>query len=262
MPRQRERFERTDVPVASPRRNLIGAIVCVVALLATAIVVGLAWRYANLESHMGDHTLSDSVSSLAQYSFDVTADGYVETEDEMSYTLLLTASSLDEQGATLTGSRILAVDETAGTATLVTIPTDLALTVDEQDTTLAALFESQGYAACVVPLGSAAGLRFDNVILSTEDVLEEATELAGSGTDNLVSSASGFLSKIKTNLDAAELISFAETLVSIGMENLTSADAPLVAETATDEDGETTETGRQILDQTQLAIAVGRLVAA
>lgn len=260
--RERERFERTDVPEPSPRRNLIGAIVAAAALVATGIIVFLAWNRASLESRMGDTSLSDAVSALSQYDQASPSGGYAVSEDSISCTLLLTADSLDERGATLSAARILAINSTQGTAALVNVPVDLALTVDDAPTTLSELFSSQGYAACVVPVGRAAGVSFDGVILATGDVIEEAAQLAGSGTQNLVRSASGFLSKIRTNLDATGLLSLAEQLSSIGTSNLVTSDAALVAETTTDEEGATTETGRQILDRTQLGVAIGRFVPA
>lgn len=191
MPRKRERFERTDVPEPSPRRSLIGAVVAVAALAVMAGIVMFAWNRATLESRMGDRSLAGALSELSASSLAGPADGYVETGSEINSTLLLTASSLDAQGASLTAARILAVNATTGTATLVNVPTDLALTVDEQPTTLSELFSGQGYAACVAPLGRAAGLRFGNVILATDDVLEEAAQLAGSDAETLVKSASG-----------------------------------------------------------------------
>ncbi len=259
MPRKRERFERIDVPEPSRRRNIVGAVVAVAALVVTALVVAFAWNRASLESKMGDRSLSDALASQAASAGP--GEGYVDTGNEIHSTLLLTSDSLDA-GGTLTGARILSVNATAGTATLVTVPTDLALTVDDQATTLSELFSSQGYAACVAPLGSAAGIGFDNVVLATGDVLEEAAQLAGSDAGSLVRSASSFLSKIRTNMDASGLLSFAETLSSIGVANLTASDAPLVAETTTDEAGTVTETGRQVIDRTQLGVVIGRFAAA
>ena len=100
------------------------------------------------------------------------------------------------------------------------------------------------------------------MIVATEDVLDEAASLAGSSASELVRSASGLLSKMKTDLDAEGLLSLAETLSSIGVANLATVDAPLVAETTTDEEGNTVETGRQIIDRVQLDLALGLLVPA
>lgn len=63
-------------------------------------------------------------------------------------------------------------------------------------------------------------------------------------------------------MDAGALLSFAETLAAIGIPNLAVVDAPLMAETTTDEAGNIVETGRQVIDQTQLGVAVGCFAAA
>lgn len=259
MARKRERFERTDVPSPSPRRNAIGAVVCVAALAVAALVVVLVWNHVSQDTNLGDVSLGDAIGQQA--AAPDAGEGYVATEG-VSCTLLLTADSLDEQGATLSAARILAVNEAQGAASLVSLPTDLALTVDGGQTTLAELFSSEGYAACVVPVASAAGVSFSNVVLATSDVIEEAASLAGQGTADLVSSASGLLSRIRTNMDATGLLSLAESLSAIGVSNLSASDAPLVAETTADEEGNAQETGRQVLDQTQLGLALGTLAPA
>lgn len=262
MARKRERFERIDVPREGPYRNLIGAVVCIVVIAAVAVIVSMTWNRANLESRMGDKGLGEAISTLAQYDAAAPSSGYVETEDELHLTLLLAADSLDAQGASLTGASILSVNATQGTASLVSIPVDLSVTVNDEAMTLAELFSSQGYSSCVVPLGVACGVRFDDVVLATGDVLEEAAEVAGSGTVNLVRSASGLLSKIRTNMDAPALLSFAESLSAVGVSNITVSEAPVSAETTTNEDGEKSETGRQVVDKGQLGVALGRFIPA
>ena len=87
MPRKRERFERTDVPEPSPRRNVIGAVVAVVAIAATVAVVMFAWNRANLESRMGDNALGDAL--LSQAGSAGPSEGYVDTGNEVHSTLLL-----------------------------------------------------------------------------------------------------------------------------------------------------------------------------
>ena len=174
MARKRERFERIDVPREGPYRNLIGAVVCIVVIAAVAVIVSMTWNRANLESRMGDKGLGEAISTLSQYDAAAPGSGYVETEDELHLTLLLTADSLDAQGASLTGASILSVNSTQGTASLVSVPVDLSVTVNDEAMTLAELFSSQGYSSCVVPLGVACGVRFDDVVLATGDVLEDA----------------------------------------------------------------------------------------
>ena len=64
------------------------------------------------------------------------------------------------------------------------------------------------------------------------------------------------------DLDAQGLLSLAETLSGIGVANLATAEATLVAETTTDEAGNATETGYQVIDRAQLGVALGLLVPA
>lgn len=259
MPRKRERFERSDVPVASTTRSVVGAVVCVVVLAAAALVGYLAWTRATAESRLGDHDLQDALSSQA--SAVVPDGGYAAASDEIECVLLLTTSGFDE-GATLESARILAINTTQGTATLATLPVETGVGDAADAQTISSLYSSQGADEAVPAISSAANVSLAHVIVATEDALDEAASLAGSSASELVRSASGLLSKMKTDLDAEGLLSLAETLSSIGVANLATVDAPLVAETTTDEEGNTVETGRQIIDRVQLDLALGLLVPA
>lgn len=257
--RQRERFERTDVPRESPYRNVIGVVVCVVVLVATAAVVLAVWNRVSVETRLGDTDLSDAVDS--QGSVAASADGYVASTDDRELTLLLTTDDVDaETGATLTSARILSVNHTRGAAGYIVLPVDAAVTYGDERVALSSLFSSAGYAACVQPLATATGIAFDHVVVSDDDVVEEVISLADADASELVSSASDFLKRIKTNMDAATLVSLAGSLASVGVENITSFDAPVVADTTTDEEGNVVETGLQAVDSVQLAITLGLLV--
>ena len=59
--RQRERFERIDVPRETPYRNVIGGVVCAVVLVIAAIVVGTVWNRVQLESRLGDTGLTGAL---------------------------------------------------------------------------------------------------------------------------------------------------------------------------------------------------------
>ena len=236
MPRKRERFDRTDVPRDSPYRNVIGAVVCVLVLCATALVVYTVWNRVKLESRLGDVDLSQAVDSQGMTSVE---DGYVASPDDIEAILLLTADTLDEKS----------------------IPLDSKMVSDDEPVTLADLYASSGSAGTVGPLAEACGLTFDHVVVATSDVLEEVSKLSGSDTASLMRSASDLLSKLKTDLDPAGLLSLAETLSKVGVENLTQFDAITSPETSQGEDGSTTETGWQVIDKTQLGVSLGTLVS-
>lgn len=260
MPRKRERFDRTDVPRVGPYTNIIGAVVCVVVFVAVAVIVALVWNRVSLESRLGDTGLSDALDEQA--SATVPEGGYVASTDEIECVLLLTADSLDTTGAALSSAQILSINSTQGTATLVNVPAEATLTSGDTTATLGELFTSQGYAACVAPLASAANVHFSHVILATGDVISDAASLAGMDATSLVRSASDLLSRLRTDLDASGLLALAETLSGIGVSNLATADAALVPGTTTDAEGNVTETGYQVLDSVQLDVTLGTLVPA
>lgn len=257
MPKTREMFDRTDVPRDSPHRNVVGALVCVAVFAAVALMVYLVWDRVRLESSLGDTDLSRAVK--AQSTPKAPA-GYAPTADEVETLLLLTTDSLDTTGATLQSARVLVLNKTQGTAALANVPTEAKVTRENEPSTLAGLFASSGPAACVKSLSAACGLGFGHVVVATDDIVEEAVSLAGADAASLVRSASGLLSKMRTDLDAAGLVALAETLSSVGVANLTQVDAVMVPETAQDADGNTVETGYQLVDAVQLDTALGVLV--
>lgn len=257
--RKRERFERTDVPEESPYRNVIGAVVCVVVLAAAALIVHFVWERVSLESRLGDVGLSDSL--YAQPASTVTeGTSYVASTDDHETVLLLTTDDL-ESGA-LSAVRILDVNRTQGTAVLANVPVTARVTSGETASSVADLFAASGGSACVAPLSQATGASFDHVVVATGDVVEEAASLAGTGASELVRSASGLLSKMRTDMDAADLLALAESLSSVGTANIAVAEAPVAPETVTDEAGNVVETGLQLVDRVQLCATLGLIVPA
>ena len=259
MPRRRERFERSDVPRGGAHRTVVGLVVCVAVLAVAAAVVALLWNRVTLESRLGDKDLDSALAGQAAGPV-TEGTGYVATTDDVTTVALFTADGLDPVGPALSSARILAVNATRGTVSVVTTPLE-AKVDDEASATLAEAYAAQGYAACVTRLSAAAGVSFDHAIVATEDVLAEAAAIAGSDPAGLVRQASGLLEKIRTDMDATELLALAEALSAAG-PNLTASEAVLVPEAVTDELGNPVETGAQVLDATQVAVALGLLVSA
>ena len=260
MARQRERFERTDVPRDNPNRNLIAVIVLVVVFVACGIVVFMAWGRAQAQSHLGDSSLSSSVRKTSSVS-DL---GYTVSGDTFTGILLLTTDNLDAfktGGANLSLVELLVYDKTTATGTLVSIPTDAKVSYNGRDTTLAELFNDSGAGVCFSPLSTAANLPVTHVIVSTGTVWDEARSLAGAGVNSLISRASEFLSSIRTDMSSQELLDLAEKVQSAGSDGLSRVDAPMVDETTTDESGNAVSTGYRVIDQASLGLAVGTLVS-
>lgn len=258
--RRRERFERTDVPRENPYRNAIGVIVCVVVFVAAGIVVSAVWNRVGLESRLGEAALSSAVD--AQGSVAVSTSGHAASTDDRELTLLLVTDDVDATGSALTSARVLSVNHTQGAAGYVNLPADVAVTSGETRVALSTLFSTEGAAACVGPLASATGIAFDHVVVSSGDVVSEMAALADTDPTALLGSSEDLLRKIKTNMDASELVSLAGSVAAVGVENITSFDAPLVTDVATDADGNIVETGLMAVDPVQLALTLGLLVPA
>lgn len=253
--RKRERFERSDVPRETPYTNVIGVVVLVVVFVALAVTVMAVWNRVSLESRLGANDLEDSISAQSKVA---AADGYVASSDELESTLFLTVASAasDAGGTQLSDARILTVNKTQGTAALATIPVSVEVTSGESVTTLADLCAQSGADACVAPLSAASGVRFKHVVVATEDVLEKAAAIVGTSKANLVGEASDLLGLMRTDMEAADLLSFAETVSDVGLGNIQRMEATLVA------DPDQAEAGLQAIDKTTLCLALGTIVAA
>jgi len=65
MPRQRERFERTDVPRDNPYRNIIALVVVVASLVVVVLVCLTLWARVQREVRLGDNDLEDAISGVS-----------------------------------------------------------------------------------------------------------------------------------------------------------------------------------------------------
>lgn len=253
--RKRERFERSDVPRETPYTNVIGVVVLVVVFVALAVTVMAIWNRVNLESRLGANDLSGSLSAQSKAS---AADGYTASSDELESTLFLTVTSAasDAGGTQLSDARVLTVNKTQGSAVLATIPVTAEVMSGETAMTLADLCAQAGADACVAPLSAASGVRFTHVVVATEDVLEKAAGIVGASKVNLVGEASDLLNLMRTDMDASDLLAFAETVSGIGLGNIQRTEASLVA------DPNQAEAGLQAIDKTALCLSLGTIVAA
>lgn len=259
--RKRERFDRIDVPRDSPYRNVIGVVVCAAALSLTALVVLTVWNRVNLESRLEDRGLESAVGG--QSSTYVPDGGYVATEDDVETLLLLVTSSLDEgAGAALDSAHVVVMNRTAGTGVDALVPNETKVSVGDSSSTLADLFQASGYEEVVAPLAKSLNVRFDHVIVATENVLPEVAGLSGVQVGSLLGEGADLLVKMRTDLGADSLVSLASTLSGIGVSSLAQVTVSLYPETATDEEGAAYETGFLVPDRAELGTQLGLLAAA
>ena len=257
---KRERFDRTDVPQEGRFTWLWGIIGIVVAFALAYLAVRIATTRVDLEERLEDDALVSAVSSQSDAT---EAGGYSLTSNDVTCVLLLQVSTLDdEEACTLVAATVLVVDDTAVSAATATVPTEVKVSYADETWTLSGLCAAYGYAACVEPLASAAGVRFDCVIVSTEDVLEALAGIAGAGEAfDFVTYSWTLLEVLRTSADDEELTVLADSLAAVGTANVSSVEVTLSAETSTDADGNVTETGYQTLEATSLRVSLGLLVS-
>lgn len=269
--RKRERFERTDVPNPSPYSNIIGGIVLAVVFVALFVVVGRVADRVGKETRLNDISLSKAVSK--QSSMTVTQEGYSISQDAWTKVLLLTVSdpSNVKKGTTLVSAQALMIrdhtvedGESAGqvetTATLANLPLEAKVTSDQTASTLADLCASKGAAACVVPVNAATNIKYSHVIVASDDLISQLLSLAGADPAALIADSASLVEKIRTDMSAEELVALATKVAGIGVENIQTVDAELMADTTTGADGQSVDTGFQAINRTQLCVAVGTLV--
>lgn len=178
MARQRERFERTDVPQPSHTRTVVSAVVVVVVFAALFISLSMFWNKAYSYSTYNDSTLEDAVD---EQETPAAVAGATKSADDFTTSLYLTTG---EDGATLVDARIVALDDTTGKATVAELPLDLSVTTEAGTLTLSALIAQSGGAACVVPVSTASGIAFDHVFVCQESFWSALTAYAESGADS------------------------------------------------------------------------------
>ena len=253
MLRQREKFERIDVPRDNnPYRNIIGAGVVVAVCIVVTLVCVTLWNHVQLESHLGDHGLNSALAQQKVSSDEVA--GYTRSQDEFTSVLLLTTDKLRGEGCKLQAASLLVLNKSAGTGTLVKLPLNTAVTdtmdAENATTTLEALFEKGGAEACIAPLAAASNIKMTHVIVATQESWDEIAGLSGSGAQALINNSGKLLSTLYTDMKPDELLELAEIVQPIGVSNLNR----LEVEASDDEAGTT-------LDQTSLGQGVGLLVS-
>lgn len=249
--RKRERFERSDVPRPSTRRNIIALVVLVLVAGGLFFLVRTLWTQANRETSLGDAALGASVDAQS----DVTSpEGYVLSDDTFVNVLILTVDTVSAENPALVQAEILSLDASRGTGCLVDIPLDTRVSSGEAEMRLSELYGASGATACVVPLAQAANLRMSHVIIATDDVWDEFASYRGAGVTSLLSNGSELLYSITTDMGMGELGDVAELVQSIGFDNLSRIGAPTVEED--DGNGGTWER----IDSLELGLALGLVV--
>lgn len=243
MTRKRERYSRSDVPVASKKRNIIAAfvLVCIVALLGG--IVWFLWQRANADSSLGDRELAASLASAPAIE---PVEGTVASQDEFTNVLVFLVDDVSSDKPVLNGTMLMYLNRSQNSATLVSLPISIRVADNE---TLADAFAEQGVGACVGLTSQATNTAFSHVVVIDDTGWSQLEELSSVDRTNLVSKASDLLSVMKTDMNSSDLLELAEAIRSIGLSDAQHIDAPTIQEDSW-----------TVVDSARLGLEVGTLV--
>ena len=244
--RQRERFERIDVPTPSAFRNMVSLIVIGVVALVTAIVCLRCWHKANQMNYLNNDALYDALYDQADVT-GPTGDRFW-TEHDHSNVLFFIVDDIHAETPQVKAAQILVRDVEDNTAIVANIPINTKLVVNESNTYLERCFAEQGAAACLAPFTDAANVHVSHVIVATDRIWSQLGTFEGPTIKALLSKQTNDFDTISSDFSTGELVSFAEMLQGIGIENIPQIDAPYSTENL--EDG----TEVAIIDRQELPV--------
>ena len=230
--RERERFERTDVPRNNPQRKVIAVVVIVVVAIGMVVLCTSLWHKANQLNGLNDHTFTEA---LYEQDYTQEPSGNAErSDDEFSNTLFFIVDDVHAESPTLQAAYILVRDTTNPSAKLVSFPLNTKMLAGESNVTLQTHFDYAGPAACIVPLTTAANIHVSHAVAATDRIFDQLENLKGSTIPVLLSSATDELETIQSDYHTSELLGLANALREIGFENIVRLDAPYNEETFED----------------------------
>lgn len=232
MLRQRERFERIDVPTPSAFRNMVSLIVIGVVAVATIILCSVCWRKANQMNYLNNDALYDALYDQA----DVTGptDARKWSDNDHSNVLFLIVDDIHAETPQLLGAQILVRDVDANTAIIGNLPINTKLVANESTTYLERLFTEQGPAAALAPLTDAANVHVSHVIVATDRIWSQLATFEGPTIHALLSKQTNDFDTISSDFSTGELVKFAEMMQEIGIDNIAQVDAPCSVENLED----------------------------
>lgn len=242
MVRKRERYSRSDVPVASKKRSVIAVFVLVGIVALLGGIVWFLWQRANDDSVLGDRELASSLASTSNVE---PISGTTASEDTFTNILVFLVDDVSSEHPTLTGATLMCLNRSQNSATLVSLPLSMQV---EDDKTLADAFSEQGASACIGLTSQATNMSFEHVVVIDNQGWSQLEELSNAGGNDLVSKVSDLLGYMKTDMDSSDLLELAETVHSIDLSSAQRIDAPV-----TQQDSWT------VVDATELGLEVGTL---
>ena len=230
--RQRERFERIDVPTPSAFRNMVSLGVIAVVAVVTLIVVARCWHKANQMNDLNNEALYDALYDQA----DVTGPtgGRQWSENDHSNVLFFIVDDIHADAPQIKAAQILVRDTDENTAIIANLPINTKFTANESTTFLERYFGESGAAASLAPFTDAANVHVSHVIVATDRIWTQLGSFEGPTLKALLSSQTNEFATISSDFSTGELVKFAEMLQGIGIENIPQIDAPYSTENLED----------------------------
>ncbi|MBQ9007131.1 MAG: hypothetical protein IJ092_12295 [Atopobiaceae bacterium] len=230
--RERERFERIDVPTPSAFRNMVSLIVIGVVALVTIIVCARCWHKANQMNYLNNEALYDALYDQKDVSGPT--GGRVWTDHDHSNVLFFIVDDIHAETPQVKAAQILVRDVDDNTAIIANLPINTKLVANESNTYLERYFSEQGAAACLAPFTDAANVHVSHVIVATERIWSQLGTFEGPTLKALLSKQTNDFATISSDFSTGELVKFAEMLQEIGIESIPQIDAPCYTENLED----------------------------
>ena len=251
--KERERFERTDVPTPSALRNMVSAGVLVLSVIFCLVLWRSLWNKANQMNYLNDDGLYDAL--YEQYEVSGPSGDLVWSDDSFSNCLLLVVDDIHAENPELTGAQIIVRNMDAGTAAVATLPVNTRLKTEEMTISASALFASEGATQVLPLLTDAANVHVSHVIVASSKIWDQLASFEGPTIRALLSRQTNDFYTISSDFSTGDLVEFAEWLQAAGIENFAQVEAEYSTETL--EDG----TEVAVIDRQALPAALGIFVA-
>ena len=252
---RREKFDRSDVPEASPLRTVMALFALVVVAVLTVLLVRTVWKRAHLDDRLNDAALNSCLRT--QYATQYWDWGV--GDDDLNVVLVITVDGdVTSPESGLSALSLVVVNHTDGTGTVVDIPVDTRMTSSGVKYTAASAWSALGEAKFIEVVSWFTNVPADHIIVASRDVLGDLEGIRKFGPINTITSR--LLESIRTDMRQKTLLTFAGEISSIGLDNFTYMEVPRWHEDPAEGDEGVPEGGWEIIHRTDLCRDLGIFV--
>ena len=226
MARKRERFERSDVPKGGKYTPLIGLAVLAVIGIVGFFFVRSLWGHVQIESHMGDSVMIESLDD--QPGVTGLSGAFSYSDNDIEKIVFLQVDDVEAERPQLVGAQLLLLDEAGGVAHLVNVPTNVLVTSEGSSYRLDEFFNSFGPVAAVPLLTESYNIYGDHVIMGTTSPWASIAALEGVSSFNVVNTDEAFVKSMRTDLTPSEVVEHAAVFNTLGVPGLAVEETPIV----------------------------------